>query len=98
MVAVRGGFAVAALLASAVLSGCAAPDAPPPPTTAAPVKSVVPPAQTLAPTQQRNERIRGMLYTVGCTSNSCVQVYFACLDGYLTGEPCQFFRDHPPPP
>ncbi|WP_410871213.1 hypothetical protein [Nocardia sp. A7] len=96
--AVRSGFAVVALLALAVLPGCAAPDAPPPSTTAAPVTSVPPPAQTLVPTQQRNERIRGMLYTAGCTSNSCVQVYFACLDGYLTGEPCQFFRDHPPPP
>ncbi|MFD3748258.1 hypothetical protein [Nocardia sp. NPDC058633] len=96
--AVRGGFAAAALLALAVLPGCAAPDAPAPSPSAAPATSVLPPAQTLVPAQQRNERIRGMLYTVGCSSNSCVQAYFACLDGYLTGEPCQFFRDHPPPP
>lgn len=96
--AVRGGFGVAAVLALALVPGCSAPDAPAPTPTAAPVTSVLPPAQTLVPTQQRNERIRGMLYTAGCTSNSCVQVYFACLDGYLTGEPCQFFRDHPPPP
>lgn len=97
--AVRGGFALTALLVLAVLPGCAAPDAPAPSPSAAPVTSAPPPpAQTLAPTQQRNERIRGMLYTAGCTSNSCVQVYFACMDGYLTGEPCQFFRDHPPPP
>lgn len=91
---------MAALLALVVVPGCAAPEAPPPPppTTVSPAASVPPPAQTLAPTQQRNERIRGMLYTAGCTSNSCVQAYFACMDGYLTGEPCQFFRDHPPPP
>ncbi|MFD6400941.1 hypothetical protein [Nocardia sp. NPDC060249] len=94
----RRGSAAAALLALAVLPGCAAPDAPTPSPSATPVRSAPPPAQTLAPSQQRNDRIRGMLYTVGCTSNSCVQVYFACLDGYLTGEPCQFFRDHPPPP
>ncbi|MFD3703455.1 hypothetical protein ACFWUP_09935 [Nocardia sp. NPDC058658] len=96
--AVRGRFALAALLALAVLPGCAAPDAPTPPPSASPTKSVPPPAQTVAPSQQRNERIRGMLYTAGCTSNGCVQSYFACMDGYLTGEPCQFFRDHPPPP
>ncbi|MFC8382705.1 hypothetical protein [Nocardia sp. NPDC056952] len=96
--ALRRGSAAAALLALAVLPGCAAQDAPAPSPSVSPVSSAPPPAQTLAPSQQRNERIRGMLYTVGCTSNSCVQVYFACLDGYLTGEPCQFFRDHPPPP
>ncbi|MEU4708858.1 hypothetical protein AB0G00_20695 [Nocardia salmonicida] len=95
--AMRGVLAAAALLALAVLPGCAAPDAPVPSPTTATVTSVLPPAQTLAPSQQRNERIRGMLYSAGCTSNSCVQAYFACMDGYLTGEPCQFFRDHPPP-
>ncbi|MFD3596656.1 hypothetical protein ACFWU5_28390 [Nocardia sp. NPDC058640] len=95
--AVRGWLAVSAL-ALALLPGCAAPDDPTPPPSAARTTTVLPPAQTLAPSQQRNERIRGMLYTAGCTSNSCVQAYFACLDGYLTGEPCQFFRDNPPPP
>jgi hypothetical protein len=97
MMALRRASAAAALLALAVVPGCATPDAPTPSPSASPVSSL-PPAQTLAPAQQRNERIRGMLYTVGCTSNSCVQVYFACLDGYLAGETCQFFRDHPPPP
>ncbi|MFC6013444.1 hypothetical protein [Nocardia lasii] len=94
----RGGLAMATLLALAVLPGCAAPQSPTPSPTAAPATSTPRPAQTLAPEQQRNERIRGMLYTAGCTSNSCVQSYFACLDGYLTGDPCQFYRDHPPPP
>ncbi|WP_336087729.1 hypothetical protein [Nocardia sp. SSK8] len=88
-----------ALLAAGVVAGCApAADAPPAPPSPSSVSTVLPPAQTLAPSQQRNERIRGMLYTVGCTSNSCVQTYFACMDGYLDGEPCQFYRDHPPPP
>ncbi|MFB7876776.1 MULTISPECIES: hypothetical protein [unclassified Nocardia] len=89
-----------ALLAVGVAAGCApAADAPPTPSpSASPVSTALPPAQTLAPAQQRNERIRGMLYTVGCTSNACVQTYFACMDGYLDGDPCQFYRDHPPPP
>ncbi|MBW0269625.1 hypothetical protein ATM97_00400 [Nocardia sp. MH4] len=95
---VRAGLASSALLTIAVLSGCASPSETTPPPSPAPVSSVLPPAQTLAPSQQRNERIRGMLYTAGCTSNACVQTYFACMDGYLTGEPCQFYRDHPPPP
>ncbi|MEU3009573.1 hypothetical protein [Nocardia asteroides] len=95
---VRAGLAVSALLTLVVLPGCAARDEPTPPPSASPVSSVLPPAQTLIPSQQRNERIRGMLYTAGCTSNACVQTYFACMDGYLTGEPCQFYRDHPPPP
>ncbi|WP_067450374.1 hypothetical protein [Nocardia alba] len=93
----RPGLVAAALLVLAVLPGCGAQEGPAPAPSVVPVSSV-PPAQTLTPAQQRNERIRGMLYTAGCTSNSCVQAYFACLDGYLTGEPCQFFRDHPPPP
>ncbi|MEU4648064.1 hypothetical protein [Nocardia fluminea] len=98
--ALRRASAAVVLLALAVVPGCAAQKAPAPApsSSVAPVSSAPPPAQTLAPSQQRNERIRGMLYTAGCTSNSCVQAYFACLDGYLTGEPCQFFRDHPPPP
>lgn len=95
---VRVGFALAAFAAVAVLPGCGASEEPAPPPSASPVRTVAPPAQTLVPSQQRNERIRGMLYTAGCTSNACVQTYFACMDGYLTGEPCQFYRDHPPPP
>ncbi|MGM7647511.1 hypothetical protein ACSVDM_21635 [Nocardia sp. JW2] len=91
---------VAGVLAVGVLSGCSTPEAPAPPPSASPVLSTtaLPPAETLAPSQQRNERIRGMLYTAGCVSNACVQTYFACMDGYLAGDPCQFFRDHPPPP
>ncbi|APE37586.1 hypothetical protein BOX37_30765 [Nocardia mangyaensis] len=95
---VRGGFACSAVFAVAVLAGCAGPETPAPAPSVSPVSSVLPPAQTLAPTQQRYERIRGMLYTVGCASNSCVQTYFACMDGYLTGDPCQLYRDNPPPP
>ncbi|MFE3545173.1 hypothetical protein ACFXK0_19615 [Nocardia sp. NPDC059177] len=95
---VRG--AVALTLLAVGVAGCApSADAPPTPSPSdSPVSKVLPPAQTLTPSQQRNERIRGMLYTAGCTSNACVQTYFACMDGYLDGEPCQFFRDHPPPP
>ncbi|MFC4374164.1 hypothetical protein ACFO5K_08595 [Nocardia halotolerans] len=93
------GFAASVLLALVVLTGCTSTEAPAPTPSASPVRSaVLPPAETLAPAQQRYERIRGMLYTADCTSNACVQTYFACMDGYLTGDPCQFYRDNPPPP
>ncbi|GGK52227.1 hypothetical protein [Nocardia camponoti] len=90
---IAGGMLVATL----AVAGCANPgaDAPAPkPTTSS---KAVPLRQTLAPDQQRFERIRGMLYTNNCTSNACVQTYFACMDGLLTGDPCDFYRAHPPP-
>lgn len=94
----RVGWAVVVV---GVAAGCAGVDEPGSEPTVSPVSSVSTtgvPQHTLDPAQQRNERIRGMLYTLGCTSNSCVQTYFACMDGYLTGEPCQFYRENPPPP
>ena len=44
----------------------------------------------------RNRRIQQRLMELGCSTNSCIQTYFACMDGYLTGEPCEFYRQHPP--
>ncbi|WP_157978838.1 MULTISPECIES: UBA domain-containing protein [Nocardia] len=45
---------------------------------------------------ERNLRIRQRLLELGCTTNSCIQAYFACMDGYLSGDACEFYRQHPP--
>ncbi|MEV0249444.1 hypothetical protein AB0H76_22785 [Nocardia sp. NPDC050712] len=50
---------------------------------------------TLSPEQERNIRIHKQLLELGCDSNSCIQTYFACMDGQITGEPCEFFHKHP---
>ncbi|WP_218021711.1 hypothetical protein [Nocardia harenae] len=55
-----------------------------------------PPAPSESP-QDRNLRIREQLLQLGCTTNSCLQTYFACQDGTLTGDPCLFYREHPLP-
>ncbi|MFC8526496.1 hypothetical protein [Nocardia sp. NPDC057227] len=57
-------------------------------------------SESLTPTesvQDRNLRIREQLLQLGCTTNSCLQTYFACQDGTLTGDPCLFYREHPLP-
>ncbi|WP_406267544.1 hypothetical protein OH799_22555 [Nocardia sp. NBC_00881] len=45
--------------------------------------------------QERNVRIRQKLIELGCSSNACIQTYFGCADGYITGEACDFYREHP---
>lgn len=78
------------LLASAVLLlGCGAQQ-----------DTVTVTSEPAAPTesvQDRNLRIREQLLQLGCTTNSCLQTYFACQDGTLTGDPCLFYREHPLP-
>lgn len=81
------------VVALALLTGCAAgPEAPAPSTTsrAAPVPS------TPKPDPDRSLRIHQQLIDLGCDTNSCIQVYFGCMDGYVTGAACEFFRAHPP--
>ncbi|MBF6292520.1 UBA domain-containing protein [Nocardia farcinica] len=53
------------------------------------------PGVTLNPEQENNRRIVERLAELGCTTNSCIQTYFACKDGYLTGDACEFYRRHP---
>ncbi|WP_063049620.1 hypothetical protein [Nocardia arthritidis] len=64
-----------------------------------PVTSSVRPSATVAPktetSQERNARIRQKLIELGCSTNSCIQTYFGCADGYITGDACDFFRAHP---
>ncbi|MEU4842598.1 hypothetical protein [Nocardia testacea] len=45
--------------------------------------------------QERNLRVRDELVRLGCDTNSCIQTYFACEDGLLSGEACEFYRAHP---
>lgn len=58
---------------------------------AAPVAAQV----TTESPQERSVRIRDELVRLGCDTNSCIQTYFACEDGLLSGEPCEFYRQHP---
>ncbi|WP_454196341.1 hypothetical protein [Nocardia sp. Marseille-Q1738] len=65
-----------------------------------PVTSSAGPPATVAPSpsetpQERNARIRQKLIELGCSSNACIQTYFGCMDGYITGEACDFYREHP---
>lgn len=77
------------LALSALLVGCGVPDRPEPVASATAVLS-----PTESP-QQRDRRIRDELVELGCDTNSCIQTYFACRDGYLSGEMCDFYRKHP---
>ncbi|MCP2276323.1 hypothetical protein [Nocardia amikacinitolerans] len=83
-------LAVGAAVALAALSGCGETG------KAVPTSAVVSTAPALNPDQERNRRIHERLLELGCTTNSCIQTYFACMDGYLTGEACEFYRQHPP--
>ncbi|WP_328389159.1 hypothetical protein [Nocardia sp. NBC_00416] len=60
----------------------------------APVAPVAVSSQPESP-QQRNLRIRDQLDELGCDTNSCIQTYFACEDGLLSGEACDYYRAHP---
>ncbi|MFE7743432.1 hypothetical protein [Nocardia sp. NPDC057455] len=64
-----------------------------------PVTSSARPSTTVAPKtetpQERNARIRQKLIELGCSTNACIQTYFGCEDGYITGDECEFFRAHP---
>ncbi|MCP2295299.1 hypothetical protein APR11_001706 [Nocardia amikacinitolerans] len=82
--------AVGAAVALAALSGCGETG------KAVPSSAVVSTVPALNPDQERNRRIHERLLELGCTTNSCIQTYFACMDGYLTGEACEFYRQHPP--
>lgn len=77
-----------AVLATAV-SGCGDADAPPDPVT------VTTSTQATENPQQRDRRIRDQLIDLGCDTNACIQTYFGCRDGYISGEPCTFYREHP---
>ncbi|MEU2105660.1 hypothetical protein [Nocardia sp. NPDC019255] len=64
-----------------------------------PVPSSAPASATVAPKtetpQERNARVRQKLIELGCSTNACIQTYFGCEDGYITGEACDFYRAHP---
>lgn len=95
----RRGLVVGAVAAALFLSACTEPGSPTPATTSSTATSsattaVVTPS-TLAPQQQDNLRIIERLAELGCDTNSCIQTYFACKDGYLTGEACEFYRKNP---
>ncbi|WP_194816344.1 hypothetical protein [Nocardia sp. XZ_19_385] len=85
----------AAVLALGLLAGCGS-DQGSEPTSTVPLTSAVDPAsRTLSPEQERNVRIQKQLVELGCDTNSCIQTYFACMDGQLTGDPCEFYQRHP---
>ncbi|MEV0295737.1 hypothetical protein [Nocardia sp. NPDC050710] len=92
--AVRVSVAVSAAVAAlALLSGCSDGSG----SNGSTTTSATPTTVTPDARQQRNLRIHQRLLELGCTTNSCIQTYFACMDGYLTGDACEFFRQHPPP-
>ncbi|MGW1739770.1 hypothetical protein ACWCPQ_13280 [Nocardia sp. NPDC001965] len=62
--------------------------------TAVPVAPAAAPPQSETP-QERSIRVRDELTRLGCDTNSCIQTYFACEDGLLAGEACEFYRTHP---
>ncbi|MFI9537094.1 hypothetical protein ACIG56_28095 [Nocardia fusca] len=62
--------------------------------TAVPAAPAVASSQPESP-QERNLRVRDELARLGCDTNSCIQTYFACEDGLLSGQACEFYRTHP---
>ncbi|MET9025020.1 hypothetical protein ABZW96_05285 [Nocardia sp. NPDC004168] len=89
----RAAAVIAATAAGLVLAaGCS--DGQPQPVTssARPSATVATKTET---TQERNARIRQKLIELGCSTNACIQTYFGCEDGYITGDACEFFRAHP---
>ncbi|WP_330233469.1 hypothetical protein OHA40_13945 [Nocardia sp. NBC_00508] len=77
----------------ALVAGCS--DGQPGPVTSSARPSVtVAPPKTETPAE-RNARIRQRLIELGCSTNACIQTYFGCADGYITGEACDFYREHP---
>ncbi|MBF6334599.1 hypothetical protein IU450_01730 [Nocardia abscessus] len=85
---------VAGVLAAglALTAGCS--DGEPQPVTSS-VQSSAPVATKTETPQERNARIRQKLIELGCSTNACIQTYFGCADGYITGDACEFFRAHP---
>ncbi|MEU8901548.1 hypothetical protein [Nocardia sp. NPDC048505] len=81
------------VLALGMLAGCGWGPGVEPKTSTVPLTSAT--SKPLTPEQERNIRIHKQLLELGCDSNSCIQTYFACMDGQLTGEPCEFYRQHP---
>jgi len=89
---VRRGFVVGAVAAALTLSACVEAGSPTPATSAVTTPSSAP---ALSPEQENNLGIVERLAELGCDTNSCIQTYFACKDGYLSGEACDFYREHP---
>ncbi|GAB2647791.1 hypothetical protein [Nocardia goodfellowii] len=83
----------AALLALGVLAGCGSDQGSEKTSTGKLTPAVS--TTTLSPEQERNVRIHKRLLELGCDTNSCIQTYFACMDGQLTGEACEFYRRNP---
>ncbi|MFQ6227302.1 hypothetical protein [Nocardia sp. NPDC002869] len=82
--------AVAALCTGMLLLGACADSQ----GTAVPVAPAAASSQPESP-QERNLRVRDELARLGCDTNSCIQTYFACEDGLLSGQACEFYRTHP---
>ncbi|MBF6078011.1 hypothetical protein [Nocardia beijingensis] len=90
---VRPSAVIAAIATALVLATGCSDRQPQPVPSSAPRSAAVPP-KTETP-QERNARIRQKLIELGCSTNACIQTYFGCEDGYITGEPCDFYRAHP---
>lgn len=86
--AVAGAFTVVAV---GLLSACGEESG-----TPVPVSSAAPSSASRQAEIERSQRIHQRLLELGCTTNSCIQTYFACMDGYLTGQDCDFYHQHPP--
>ncbi|WP_157106054.1 hypothetical protein [Nocardia sienata] len=82
--------AVAALCAGTLLLGACSDNE----GAAVPVSPAAASSQPESP-QERNLRVRDELVRLGCDTNSCIQTYFACEDGLLSGQACEFYRAHP---
>ncbi|WP_063125946.1 hypothetical protein [Nocardia fusca] len=82
--------AVAALCTGMLLLGACADNE----GSAVPAAPAVASSQPESP-QERNLRVRDELARLGCDTNSCIQTYFACEDGLLSGQVCEFYRTHP---
>lgn len=82
--------AVAALCTGMLLLGACADNE----GSAVPAAPAVASSQPESP-QERNLRVRDELARLGCDTNSCIQTYFACEDGLLSGQACEFYRTHP---
>lgn len=93
--ALTTGRAAAALIGLitfvSALSGCGGVAGPEPVSATSSITSM---SATESP-QQRDRRIRDKLIELGCDSSACIQTYFGCRDGYITGDDCEFYRQHP---
>ncbi|MGW5388326.1 hypothetical protein [Nocardia sp. NPDC003963] len=83
--------ALAAMCAGALLLGACSDNE----GTAVPVVPAAASQQQSETPQERSLRVRDELAQLGCDTNSCIQTYFACEDGLLSGEVCEFYRTHP---